>query len=79
MNEDYGNATLTWLDDGTVVVKRADDTIGIAADLLAELTVGEDGVLVLDTAGKYRYRFAHESRTTPHVLVFRRITEESAP
>lgn len=77
MNEDYGTASMARLDDGSVLVEQADDTIGVSAELLAEMRVGEDGVLALDTAGEYRYRFAHGSRTTPHVLVFRRITEEA--
>lgn len=39
----------------TIVVERGDDIIGITQQLFDELTL-VDGLLVLDTAGHYRYR-----------------------
>ncbi|TKG58888.1 hypothetical protein [Prauserella endophytica] len=55
----YGDALCHIEDDGTVVVDRADTYIGIATDLLAHGAAAlhfDDGHLVLDTAGHYRYR-----------------------
>lgn len=54
---DYGDVVCTRYRDGTVVIDHADPAIGVSSALLetGDLTV-EDGLLVLDTAGAYRYR-----------------------
>lgn len=57
----YGDATITRLDDGTIVVERADDVIGISVELLqqalgAGLWVGADGLIWLAGNPEYRYR-----------------------
>jgi len=43
---DYGDAVLQRHADGRVTVERADDVIGISADLLAELRNGADPAAV---------------------------------
>jgi hypothetical protein len=55
--EPYGDATMTRQADGTISV-QADDVIGVSFELLHQIESGHvrDGLLVLDTAGEYRYR-----------------------
>lgn len=58
---DYGDATITRAADGSLVVERADDVIGISVELLAQavgwgLHVGGDGLLWLAGDPSYRYR-----------------------
>lgn len=57
--EPSGTATVTRQADGTITVE-ADDVIGISFELLDQLDTASirvlGGLLVLDTAGEYRYR-----------------------
>lgn len=50
--------------DGTVTVDHADDRI-LVTDEVAAYARREDGTLVLDTAGQYRYRFADDQTDRP--------------
>lgn len=66
---DYGDATITRHDDGRVTVDRADDTIGIYVELLAEaeaggLPVDDDGNIWLAGDARYRYRPVRFARAT---------------
>lgn len=76
MNEtvEPGEAQLTRHSDGRVTVDHADPVIRVSQALLdnaAPGVVAEDGTLVLDTAGEYRYRYVrHES---DDVLIYSRI------
>jgi hypothetical protein len=68
-----GDALLRREEDGTITVIRADRFIRVSNKLLCGLDrdrVGEDGVLTLDTAGRYRYRLA---RPDPDTCVYERI------
>lgn len=73
---DYGDAVMTRKDDGTVVVDRAAPVIGVTVELLADLDVchvGPDGLLWLDTAGRYRYRPVRFSTEPNRVLICERV------
>jgi hypothetical protein len=76
MSEQFGEAVVTKHADGTIVVERADPIILVAKELLADpgLATYVDGVLTIDTAGKYRYRRirSHDE----HADVFHRITPD---
>ena len=54
----YGEAVMKQHEDGTITVEHADDVIDVSMELLASLSPAHirDGMLVLDTAGEYRYR-----------------------
>lgn len=74
MTEQFGDVVVRKLDDGTLVVDSAAPKILVAKELLENpgLHTYTDGVLTLDTAGKYRYRRirSHDE----HADVFHRIT-----
>jgi hypothetical protein len=75
---DYGTAVLRREADGTITVESVDDIIGVCMDLLEHKDFAGrevDGVITLDTAGRYRYRRAFNSLTTPGVVVFHRLPD----
>lgn len=75
--EEIGDAVVRRLEDGTVVVERADDTILVSPECLAEMEkLGNyvDNVFTLDTAGEYRYRYAGDMGPN---AIFERIKEEA--
>lgn len=55
----------------TVRVVRADDVIGVTPELLRQLE-REDGHIVLDAAGEYRFRRVGE---TQHLVLFERVRD----
>lgn len=69
----YGDAEVRRLDDGNLVVARADDVIGISVELLAEalgvgLWVDGEGLLWLAGDPKYKYRPVRFADTFTHGL-----------
>lgn len=75
---DYGEVICQRQQDGTVTVTRADPLIGVSSSFLAHRFHTArivDGLLVMDTAGEYRYRpvrFAEDGR----IVVCERIGTE---
>lgn len=83
---DYGDAVITSIGGGSLIVERADDVIGISTQLLADagdnLLVDEAGCILLAGDPRYRYRpvrFASmaivDSRGPCHVLVCERVVD----
>ncbi|GHF30735.1 MULTISPECIES: hypothetical protein [Actinomycetes] len=72
-----GTATVRRYEDGTVEVIHADDVIAVDPEALKTATrehLREDGTLVLDTAGQYRYRQTGTATDFGHeYLVFERV------
>lgn len=62
MTRSYGDIVMTRHEDGTITVESADDVIDVSTQLLAGCPpldsrhFDEEGNLVVDTAGEYRYR-----------------------
>lgn len=71
----YTDVVLHVDDAGDVTVVTAGERIGLAAELLGQLGREDDGTVVLDTAGEYRYREYGPAADDPRVTVFQRITE----
>jgi hypothetical protein len=71
---EYGDATVTRNEDGSRSVLQADDVIGVSQELLDQVQLVE-GLLVLDTAGEYRYRRVGPSRSDWQVTVFERVRD----
>lgn len=71
VDEEIGDAVMTQLSDGTVKVERADPLIRVMCDLADR--IDQDGVITLDTAGEYRYRF--ERHESDQVAIYRRVME----
>lgn len=73
-----GTATVQRHSDGTRTVLHACPVIRVATELLnAELepdVVEPDGVLRLDTAGEYRYRYVRDDGE--HWRIYERITDD---
>jgi hypothetical protein len=72
-----GTATVVWHDDGTRTIDHADRVISVAVSLLqhdglAPDVIEPDGILRLDTAGEYRYRFVRAQ--DEHTHIYERIT-----
>jgi len=68
-------------EDGTLIVTRADDTIGVHPSLLLLGDIPpqhiQDGLLVFDTAGEYRYRpTAFDWNPTSTVVICERVYPE---
>lgn len=64
--------------DMTSTVRRADLVIRVSDGLLRELGLGLDDVLVLDTAGRYRYRYLRldHGDSTGHTLIYGRVRQD---
>lgn len=72
---DYGDATIEIV-DGHPTVIRADDVIGVAAELLGACErwcFGPDGLFWLDAVGEYRYRPVRFATDFPGILVCERV------
>lgn len=77
ITDNFGNPTLTRHADGTVTVEGCTQLIGVTPDLWENLRPEHrtaDDVLVLDTAGVYRYRHAGWS-SNGMVMVFQRLAD----
>lgn len=61
-----GTAEIQWGFGGERTVTRADPVILVAVEVL-DVVLGQDGFLILDTAGEYRYRFVREHDDRTHV------------
>jgi hypothetical protein len=67
-----GEATVQKFEDGTRRVVRADPLVRISVALLESMlredgSLEQDGTLVLDSAGEYRYRFLCAESATVHI------------
>jgi hypothetical protein len=65
--DDAGNVVETW-------VSHADPVIRVSVELWAQMDPERSGVLQLDTAGEYVYRFARME--SPDMAVFERVEGE---
>lgn len=73
---EFGEATILTAADGSLVVERADDVVGVTVQLLAEFPqwgFGPDGLLWLTPSGEYRYRPLRFATRVPGVLVCERV------
>lgn len=67
-----GTATLQRHEDGRITVLDADPVIRVAREAAAEFGLHPDQEWVLDTAGRYRYRFLRDEGG-PEGIIYGRV------